>query len=260
MRKDTVLVSIMYANNEIGTIQPIKEAAKIIRDFRKRNNSSTPFFHTDAVQAAGYLDMNVQKLGVDLMTVNASKIYGPKGIGFLYIRRGVKLAPILYGGGQERGLRPGTENIPGIVGLSKAFEISQKTREKESKRLIVLRDYLIRNILKKIPDSVLNGHPVLRLPNNVNITIRDIEGESWFYILMPLALLVRPVLPALRKIWSPLMSLPPWANRKKKRIVRSVFTLGRKTGKTDIDYVLKVLPAIVKKLRSISAIKYNEKN
>ncbi len=255
LRKDTILVSIMYANNEIGTIQPIKEAAKIIRDFRKRNNSSTPFFHTDAVQAAGYLDMNVQKLGVDLMTVNASKIYGPKGIGFLYIRRGIKLAPVLYGGGQERGLRPGTENIPGIVGLSNAFEISQKTREKESKQLIALCDYLIRNILKKIPDSVLNGHPVLRLPNNVNITIRDIEGESLVLYLDAAGIACSTGSACTSQNLEGSHVIAALGKQKEEAHCSIRLTLGRKTGKTDIDYVLKVLPAIVKKLRSISAIK-----
>jgi cysteine desulfurase len=189
------------------------------------------------------------------MTVNASKIYGPKGIGFLYIRRGIKLAPVLYGGGQERGLRPGTENIPGIVGLSKAFEISQKTREKESKRLIALRNYLIRNILKKISDSVLNGHSVLRLPNNVNITIRDIEGESLVLYLDASGIACSTGSACTSQNLEPSHVITALGKQKEEAHCSIRFTLGRKTGKTDIDYVLKVLPAIVKKLRSISAIK-----
>lgn len=128
LKNETILVSIMFANNEIGTIQPIAEISKIVH---KKN----ALFHTDACQAAGYLDLNVNKLGVDLMTVNGSKIYGPKGIGFLYARKGVKLQPILYGGEQERGMRPGTENVPAIVGLTKAFELVQKERIKESKQI-----------------------------------------------------------------------------------------------------------------------------
>ncbi len=175
LRKDTILGSIMYANNEIGTIQPIAEIAKIIRDFKKGIGRDLklepPFFHSDAIQAAGYLDLNVARLGVDLMSVNSSKIYGPKGAGFLYARKGLRLIPLAYGGEQERGLRPGTENIAGIVGLAKAFEIAQAYRTKESLRLKELRDELMRGILKKIPESSLNGDPTQRLPNNVNISI-----------------------------------------------------------------------------------------
>ena len=254
LRKDTILVSIMYANNEIGTIQPISEITKIIRNFRNTKNPQYPLFHTDAIQAAGYLDLNVQKLGVDLMSVNASKIYGPKGIGFLYARRGIKLTPILYGGGQERGLRPGTENIPAIVGLSKAFEISQKMREKESARLIVLRDYFIKNILKKIPNTALNGHPILRLPNNVNVTIREIEGESLVLYLDAVGIVCSTGSACASQSLEPSHVIAALGKSKEEGHCSVRFTLGRKTQKTDIDYVLKVLPDIVKKLRSISAI------
>jgi cysteine desulfurase len=254
LKKDTILVSIMYVNNEIGIIQPIREIAKIIRDFRKRNNSQNPFFHTDAIQAAGYLDLNVQKLGVDLMSVNASKIYGPKGIGFSYIRRRVKLSPILYGGSQERGLRPGTENIPEIVGLAKALEISQGMREKESRRLITLRDYLIKSILKKIPRSSLNGHPILRLPNNVNMTISGVEGESLILYLDAAGISCSTGSACTSSSLEPSHVIVALGKSKEDAHCSVRFTLGRKTKKRDMDYLLKILPDIVKKLRKTSAL------
>ncbi|MBI2099991.1 MAG: aminotransferase class V-fold PLP-dependent enzyme, partial [Candidatus Vogelbacteria bacterium] len=144
LRPETVLVSIAYANNEIGTIQPIREIAKIIRHYRKANSSkltanSFPLFHTDACQAPRYLDLNVARLGVDLMSLNGAKVGGPKGVGCLYVRRGIKLQPMLVGGGQERGLRAGTENVEGIIRFAKALEAAAKNREKESKRLSALR-------------------------------------------------------------------------------------------------------------------------
>ena len=152
IKKDTILISIMYANNEIGTIEPIKEMGRIAR----RNKI---IFHTDACQAAGALDLDVNQLNVDLMTLNGSKIYGPKGVGILYKSSGIKLEPLMHGGGQEFGLRSGTENVPGIVGFAKALELAQKDKEKETVRLIKLRDYLITSVLSKIEKSFLNGHP-----------------------------------------------------------------------------------------------------
>jgi cysteine desulfurase len=253
LNKDTILVSIMYANNEIGTIQPIKEIAKIIRDFKKKHGAG-PLFHTDAIQAAGYLDLNVGRLGVDLMSVNASKIYGPKGIGFLYIKRGVKLLPIIYGGGQERGLRSGTENVPGIIGLNKAFEIAQNTREKESRRLIALRDYLIKGILKKIPDSSLNGCLMPRLPNNVNVTIDGVEGESLVLYLDATGISCSTGSACTSFDLEPSHVITALGKSKEAGHCSVRFTLGRKTKKADIDYLLKVLPDIVKKLRNVSAI------
>ncbi len=254
LRKDTILVSIMYANNEMGAIQPIKEIAKIIRDFKRENNSQFPLFHTDAIQAAGYLDMNVQRLGVDLLSVNASKIYGPKGAGFLYIRRGVKILPIIYGGGQERGMRPGTENMAGIAGLAKAFEISQNKAEKEAKRLVVLRDYLIKGVLNKISDSFLNGHDVLRLPNNANITIRGVEGESLVLYLDAAGIACSTGSACTSSSLEPSHVITALGRSKEDAHCSIRFTLGRKTQKSDIDYLLKVLPDIVKKLRKYSVI------
>lgn len=177
LTKDTFLVSVMLANNEIGSIQPIREIAKIIRHFRKENKTHLPYLHTDACQAPRFIDINVAKLGVDFLSFNGSKIYGSKGIGALYVRRGVILAPIIMGGGQERGLRSGTLNVEGIVGLAKALVLCQKEREKESKTLGKIQKKLISE-LKKISGLVINGGEENRLPNNINFSIEGLEGEQ----------------------------------------------------------------------------------
>lgn len=248
LKPNTILVSIMYANNEIGTIQPIKEIGKILRKHKA-------VFHTDACQAAGYLDLNVKKLGVDLMTVNGSKMYGPKGVGFLYVKGGLKLEPIMYGGEQEKGLRPGTENVPAIIGLAEAFKIAQKEKNKEVRRLTGLRDYFIKRITTEIPKVFLNGHPLKRLPNNINVSILGTEGEAVVLHLdeegiscstgsacSSASLEPSHVIMALKK--------PHEYGHGSLR-----FTLGRKTTKKEIDYVMKILPKVVAKIRSISAIK-----
>lgn len=179
---DTVLVSVMYANNEIGTIEPIREIAKVVRRERERRHQAgiamPIYIHTDACQAAGYLNLNVQELGMDLLTANASKIYGPKGAAFLYLKRGVELRPIWQGGGQESAQRSGTENVAGIVGLGAALEIADQLKEVESQRLTALRDYAADMLLLRLPDAVLNGpRGSLRLPNNINISIPGMSGE-----------------------------------------------------------------------------------
>lgn len=167
----TILVSIMFANNEIGTVEPIRKSAEICK-------KHGVIFHTDACQAAEYFDLDMQKLKPDLLTVNGSKIYGPKGIGFLYIGSGTKISPLTSGGDQEYTLRPGTHNVPGIVGLAKAFEIAQKNHKEEANRTAKLRDYFITNILKKIPKAHLNGPSKNRLPNNINISIPKTDGKD----------------------------------------------------------------------------------
>lgn len=191
LRPNTVLVSLIYANNEIGTVQPVKEAGRLVRQYREKRASAYPLFHTDAVQAANYLPLHVGSISADLLTLGAGKIYGPKGIGLLYARRlparlratrrqarvgSAPLSPLLAGGGQERGIRPGTENVPLIVGLAAALSLADKLREKESKRLTVLRDGFIKKLLS-LPGVELNGDPVKRLPNNVNISVKGIENE-----------------------------------------------------------------------------------
>lgn len=264
IKNDTILVSVMYANNEIGTIQPIKEIGNIIKNKRLeriKNGIKTPiYFHTDACQAGGYLDLDVQKLGVDMLTLNGSKIYGPKGTGILYVRSGTKIDPIIFGGGQEKGIRSGTENTPGIVGLAEALDIANKKRDTESKREIKLRDYFIKEILKNIPRTVLNGHSTKRLPNNINISVLDIEGEAMMLWLDKYGICVSTgsacdsqslepshVLLALGKPYE-------YANGNLR------FTLGRQTTKKEIDYVLKVLPKIVDELRKISPVRVEDNN
>lgn len=180
LTKDTVFVSVMYANNEIGTIQPISEIAKAIRHFKKHNEISGPYpvFHTDATQAINYLPLRVPPLGVDMLSCNGSKIYGPKGVGVLYKKRGIPFSGIMKGGDQELGFRPGTENIPGIMGFAQALLLTEKIKEKEVKRLTVLRDYLIKEIQKEFPGAELNGHVSMRLPNNINFTFHGIESDA----------------------------------------------------------------------------------
>ena len=169
--KETVLITIMFANNEIGVIEPVKEIGKIARE-------NGVFFHTDAVQAFGILPIDVDDLNIDLLSISSHKIYGPKGVGGIFIKKGVKMVSFVHGGEQERKRRAGTENVSGIVGLGKAIEIAMKEMPKESKILTVLRDKLIKGIMEKISDVRLNGHPANRLPGNVNLSIKYIEGES----------------------------------------------------------------------------------
>lgn len=267
LRNDTILVSIMYANNEIGTIQPISEIAKVIEDHNtklKANSYHLPagrhglktLFHTDACQAAGYLDLNIKKLGVDMLTLNGSKVYGPKGAGILYVKSGIKLEPLMYGGGQENSIRPGTENLAGIVGLADALEETDLNREKESARIKILSDKLTQGILK-IPRTFLNGHPEKRLPNNVNITILDIEGEALLLHLDEKGVFVSTGSACTSRSLEPshvilAMGLPYEAAHGSIR-----FTLGRDTTEEEIDYVLEVLPKIVEDLRKISPIRVN---
>lgn len=180
IKKETVLISIGYVNGEIGTIQPIKEIAKEIRYKKKelnRNKNEYPYFHTDASQAVQYLNMNIEELGVDLLTLDAQKIYGPKGIGALFVKDNTKISPIILGGGQEKGLRSGTENIPLIVGFAKALEIIKKQKEKEYNRVVKLRDWFFEFIKKEIPEIIINGSLKDRVPNNINISIPSYDGE-----------------------------------------------------------------------------------
>ncbi len=255
LRKDTVLVSIMYANNEIGTIEPISEIAEVIKNFKKENKTQFPYFHTDACQAAGYLNLNINDLGVDMLTLNGSKIYGPKGIGILYLKTGVKIEPLVYGGGQEKNLRSGTENIAGIVGLTKALKLADEKKEEETERLLKLGKKLKEEILKTIPKTFLNGHPEKRLPNNINITILDIEGEALILHLDQYGIYTSTGSACTSHSLDPshvilAIGLPYEAAHGSLR-----FALGRYTTEEDIDYVLEKLPGVVENLRKISPTK-----
>lgn len=176
IRPTTILISVMFANNEIGTIQPIKEIGEIA----KKHNI---LFHTDAVQAYGQLPINVDEYHIDMLSASGHKLNGPKGIGFLYIRKGVKIGSFIHGGAQERHRRAGTENVPGIVGFGKAVEIAMETMKERTEKEVKLRDLLITRIMREIPYTRLNGHRTLRLPNNANFSFQFIEGESLLIML-----------------------------------------------------------------------------
>lgn len=243
----TILISVMYANNEIGTIQPVKEIAQMAK-------AKNILFHTDACQAAGYLDMDVNNIGADLMTLNGSKIYGPKGIGVLYAKKGVVIQPLIYGGGQERGLRSGTENVPEIIGFAKALEIAQKKREDESRRLTRLRDKLIDGLKKKIGHITINGDLKNRLPNNVNISVAGVEGESMILHLDANGICASTGSACSSHSLEPshvikALGLSDEASHSSLR-----FSLGRHTTEEDIEKVLKDLPKIAESLRKISPL------
>ena len=248
----------MYANNEIGTIQPIADIGRALLKWRKQRSSPFPYFHSDACQAAGALDLDVEKLHVDLLTLNGSKIYGPKGVGLLFVRRGVELEPLVRGGGQERGLRSGTENVPGIVGLAEALEIAQAEKDKENARLIKLRDKLIQGLLK-IPKTRLNGHPVQRLPNNANVSFMDIEGEAAVLYLDAQGIYCSTGSACASSSLDPSHVILATGVSYEAAHGSLRFTLGRSTKPSDIDYVLKVVPDVVQKLRHMSPVNLDMK-
>ncbi|MEK7161695.1 MAG: aminotransferase class V-fold PLP-dependent enzyme, partial [Patescibacteria group bacterium] len=229
---------------------------KQINAERLKNGLPRIIFHTDACHAAGYLDLNVQRLGVDLMSVNGSKIYGPKQTGFLYVKSGTLLAPLVYGGGQERGLRSGTENIPGIVGLAKAFELAQTDLVKENTRLLKLQNYLTEQIIKLIPNVLLNGADnnklkVNKLPNNINFTFCKVEGEALMLYLDAYGFSVSTssaCSTGLTEVSHVLLSLGRTPDEAKSSIR---FSLGKSTTLTDIKNLMKILPKLVTELRRV---------
>ena len=253
INKKTILVSIMYANNEIGTIQPLREISEIIGKSRKQN--LLPAFHTDACQAAGALNLKINNLGVDLLTLNGSKIYGPKGVGCLYVNRNYKIEPLIVGGSQEMGLRAGTENPALIVGFSEALKLAEKLKKTETPRLKKSRDYFIKKILKAIPRCRLNGHPVKRLPNNVNISFSGAEGEAMVLKLDQAGISVSTGSACTSSDLTASHVLLALGLRSELAHGSLRLTLGRKTAKKDLDYVLKILPPVVEELRKMSAIK-----
>ena len=254
IRPDTVLISVMYANNEVGTIEPIAEIGREILKYRKEHNSPYPFFHTDACQAAGYLNLDVEKLHVDLMTINGSKIYGPKGVGALYVRRGVRLRPLIVGGAQERRLRAGTENMPAIVGFAKAFELAQERMESESKRVEQLATYLWSELKTNIPKIKLNGPDFgkNRLPNNLNITFLDIEAEALLLYLDEYGIMCSTGSACTSESLNPSHVLLAMGLSEKDSHGSLRFTFGHRNTKKDVDYVVTYLPDIVKQLREIN--------
>ncbi len=247
IRPDTILISVMFANNEIGTIEPIKEIGEIAR----RHNV---LFHTDAVQAFGQVPINVDELGVDMLSASGHKLNGPKGIGFLYIRKGVKIRSFIHGGAQERKRRAGTENVPGIIGLGKAVERAVATMAERSAKEIGLRDHLISRVLEEIPYCRLNGDPADRLPNNANFSFRFIEGESLLIMLDMKGICASSGSACTSGSLDPshvllAIGLPHEIAHGSLRL-----TLGEETTREDIDYVVDSLKEIVARLREMSPL------
>ena len=249
----TTLVSIMYGNNEIGTINPISEIAKSVKK-RAEELSRTIVFHTDAVQAAGYLSLDVAELGVDLLSLSGHKFHGPKGTGVLYMKRGSPYLPLIHGGGQERDRRSGTENIPGIIGLSLALEAADTVREETSQRCAALRDRIIDSVLQQIPGSRLNGHATQRLPNNANFSFTGVEGEP---ILLGLDM---ARIAASSGSACSSGSLEPshvlLALGQSAEIARGSLrlTLGRDNTEDEVEYLLGVLVDLVQRLRQLPSL------
>ncbi|MBT4805290.1 cysteine desulfurase [Candidatus Woesearchaeota archaeon] len=242
--KETILISIMYANNEIGTIQPVKEIAKIA----KKHNIP---FHTDACQA-GFLDLNIN---ADLITLNGSKIYGPKGIGILYKKKSIQLEPLMHGGGQEFHLRSGTENLTNIVGFAKALELAQK---EDNNKIIKLRDYFIEKVQKEIPRTFINGHKKERLPNNANISFLDVEGESILLYLDHKGILVSTGSACSSEKLEISHVLDAIGIKHDAAHGSIRFSLGKSTTKEELDYVVKELKQIIQSLRMLSPIHLNK--
>lgn len=247
MTDKTILVSVMHANNEIGTVQPIEEIGKTVKE-------AGVYFHTDAVQTAGAILVDVEKMNADLLSVSAHKLYGPKGVGCLYIRKGTKMVPFMHGGGQEKNRRGSTENVPGIVGFAKAAELAVKELDERQAHLFPLRDRLIKGLSEKIDHALLNGHPSKRLPNNVSMCFEFVEGESMLLNL------------DMEGIAASTGSACSSATLEPSHVLLSIgrphaiahgsirFTLGRMTTEEDIDTVLDVFPKIVDKLRKMSPL------
>jgi len=247
IKKETILVSVMYANNEVGTIQPIKEIADICRE---RN----VYFHTDAVQAVGKFEVDVKELGVDMLGLSAHKFCGPKGVGALYARKGVKFFPLLHGGGHEKGRRSGTENVASIVGLGEAAKLALKEVKDEEKRIKPLRDKLEAGILKNIPETKLNGHPRKRLYNTSNICVKYIEGESILIDLDHKGICASSGSACTSGSLEPshvllAMGIPHEIAHGSLR-----FSLGKYTKEGDINKVLESLPSIIERLRKMSPL------
>ncbi|MBS7626405.1 cysteine desulfurase NifS [Candidatus Bathyarchaeota archaeon] len=243
----TVLVSVMYANGEIGTIEPIKEIGEIA-------HSKAAYFHVDAVAAAGQIPIDVEKENIDLLSLSSNDMYGPRGVGALYIRAGTPIQPIMFGGGQERGLRSGTENLPGIVGMGKAAEIAKNEMTKEAERLSILRDEFIKGVLDSIPESYLNGHRTKRLPNNVNIRFSYVEGESLILSLDMEGVACSSGSACTSKTLEPSHVLMAIGLKHEEAHGSLLFTLGRQNNENDVKYVLDILPGIVRRLRAISPL------
>jgi cysteine desulfurase len=251
VREDTVLISVMYANNEVGTVQPIKEIGEAVKKLNKDRKNKI-IFHTDAVQAANYLSCDVNKLNVDLLTLSGHKIYGPKGVGVLYIKESVHLSPLIFGGDQEKGLRPGTENIFAVVGFGEAVDLISKNDIEKTKKM---RDKIINFVLENISNSQLNGDVEKRLPNNANISFKGTEGESLMIGLDSEGVAVSTGSACASKSLQPSHVLLAMGLSHEQAHGSLRVTLGRFTTEEEVDYFLQKLPLVVEKIRKISPVK-----
>ena len=249
----TILVSIVYANSEIGTIEPIKEISKIV-------HGKNAYLHVDATPACGQIPIDVKNEGIDLLTISSNDMYGPKGVGALYVKDGVRLEPLLHGGGQERGLRSGTENLPGIVGFGKAAEIAKEEMQTASPRLEKLRERLIEGLLKPIPYSFLNGHPTRRLPDNASVRYDFIEGESMLLSLDIEGVFTSSGSACTSKTLEPSHVLLALGLKHEEAHGSLMFTLGKENTEEEVDYVISLMPGIVKRLRAMSPLTPKELN
>ena len=247
IRPDTILISVMFANNEIGTIEPIKEIGEIA-------SRHGVLFHTDAVQAFGQVPINVDEFHIDMLSASGHKLNGPKGIGFLYIRKGVKIRSFIHGGAQERKRRAGTENVPGIVGLGTAARRAAETMKERAEKESTLRDYLIKRVLDEIPYTRLNGHPQKRLPNNANFSFEFIEGESMLIRLDMAGVCASSGSACTSGSLDPSHVLLAIGLPHEKAHGSLRLTLGEETTKEELDYVVDQLKVIVKELRDMSPL------
>jgi len=257
LTENTILVSIMYANNEIGTIQPIKDMVSTVKN-KANELSKTIVFHTDAVQAVGHVDIDVTELGVDMLSMSAHKFYGPRGVGALYVKRGTPFESLLAGGGQERQRRSGTENVPGIVGMAHALQLTHTDRKHESLRISKMRDRVVTELSNSVENLVFNGHPINRLDNNVSVSFRGVEGEP---VLMGLDF---------AGICASSGSACSSASVEPSHVLLAIgrsaeeaqgtlrITLGRDNSEEDIDYLLDVLPNLVNKLRAMPSMSFSD--
>src|SRR4030042_3344341 len=247
LNEKTTLVSIVYANGEIGTIEPIREISKIV-------HTKNAFLHVDATAAAGQVPIDVKALGIDLLTISSNDMYGPKGVGALYVKDGIRLEPILHGGGQEKGLRSGTENIPSIVAFGKAAEIAKQEMQINVKKLTNLRDKLIEGLLKQLPYTFLNGHPTNRLPDNVSVRYSFIEGESMLLSLEMNGVSVSSGSACASKTLEPSHVLLATGLKHEEAHGSIMFSLGRENRLEDVEYVIGLMPSIVNRLRAMSPL------
>ena len=243
----TTLVSIVYANGEIGTIEPIQEISKIV-------HTRNAFLHVDATVAAGQVPIDVKALGIDLLTVSSNDMYGPKGVGALYVKDGIRIEPLLHGGGQEKGLRSGTENIPSIVAFGKAAQIAKQEMQTNIKKLTKLRDRLIEGLLKPLPYTFLNGHPTNRLPDNVSVRYSFIEGESMLLSLEINGVSVSSGSACASKTLEPSHVLLATGLKHEEAHGSIMFSLGRDNSLEDVEYVIGLMPGIVNRLRAMSPL------